>query len=104
TTPLPPPLSPPLSLHDALPICWSPRARRHRRAVAGGRPADDLPCPRLVRVEVEPIEVEEADMGVLVLVIGRVTGVIDDLDRSIRSEEHTSELQSPYDLVCRLLL
>src|SRR5207248_9657603 len=23
---------------------------------------------------------------------------------SIRSEEHTSELQSPYDLVCRLLL
>src|SRR5437867_10598864 len=25
-------------------------------------------------------------------------------DRSPRSEEHTSELQSPYDLVCRLLL
>src|SRR5437867_8142203 len=24
--------------------------------------------------------------------------------RSTRSEEHTSELQSPYDLVCRLLL
>src|SRR5437867_8388043 len=24
--------------------------------------------------------------------------------RSMRSEEHTSELQSPYDLVCRLLL
>src|SRR5438094_5618048 len=24
--------------------------------------------------------------------------------RTIRSEEHTSELQSPYDLVCRLLL
>src|SRR5207248_10701616 len=26
------------------------------------------------------------------------------LDRGPRSEEHTSELQSPYDLVCRLLL
>src|SRR5207248_7475140 len=26
------------------------------------------------------------------------------LDRLERSEEHTSELQSPYDLVCRLLL
>src|SRR5437867_6690502 len=26
------------------------------------------------------------------------------LDLAIRSEEHTSELQSPYDLVCRLLL
>src|SRR5207248_11220219 len=27
-----------------------------------------------------------------------------DADLAIRSEEHTSELQSPYDLVCRLLL
>src|SRR5437867_4878557 len=27
-----------------------------------------------------------------------------ELDEGIRSEEHTSELQSPYDLVCRLLL
>src|SRR5207248_6371792 len=27
-----------------------------------------------------------------------------DLRRVMRSEEHTSELQSPYDLVCRLLL
>src|SRR5207248_5341461 len=27
-----------------------------------------------------------------------------DLDPKSRSEEHTSELQSPYDLVCRLLL
>src|SRR5207248_8609186 len=26
------------------------------------------------------------------------------IDRNLRSEEHTSELQSPYDLVCRLLL
>src|SRR5207248_9182173 len=26
------------------------------------------------------------------------------LERQIRSKEHTSELQSPYDLVCRLLL
>src|SRR5437867_7801673 len=26
------------------------------------------------------------------------------LAREVRSEEHTSELQSPYDLVCRLLL
>src|SRR5438094_6065287 len=25
-------------------------------------------------------------------------------DEDVRSEEHTSELQSPYDLVCRLLL
>src|SRR5437867_7210560 len=30
-------------------------------------------------------------------------GVLTELDY-LRSEEHTSELQSPYDLVCRLLL
>src|SRR5207248_8536683 len=30
-------------------------------------------------------------------------GVVGDQERG-RSEEHTSELQSPYDLVCRLLL
>src|SRR5437867_2052157 len=29
---------------------------------------------------------------------------VDELKKVIRSEEHTSELQSPYDLVCRLLL
>src|SRR5207248_9410495 len=32
--------------------------------------------------------------------------LVEDLnpERSLRSEEHTSELQSPYDIVCRLLL
>src|SRR5207248_7946537 len=37
----------------------------------------------------------------------RMPGIIMDQQlhfRSVRSEEHTSELQSPYDLVCRLLL
>src|SRR5437867_4311333 len=29
---------------------------------------------------------------------------LEDLGHKVRSEEHTSELQSPYDLVCRLLL
>src|SRR5256885_4955797 len=32
------------------------------------------------------------------------TVVLDDLRRAQRSEEHTSELQSPCNLVCRLLL
>src|SRR5207248_10829336 len=32
------------------------------------------------------------------------SGVMCPCDSRIRSEEHTSELQSPYDLVCRLLL
>src|SRR5207248_3467119 len=33
-----------------------------------------------------------------------VTATLAGSTRSRRSEEHTSELQSPYDLVCRLLL
>src|SRR5437867_6548658 len=64
-----------LSLHDALPISF-------RFAIPTWRPISGLggiirsnsPTPR---------------------VVAAITG---------RSEEHTSELQSPYDLVCRLLL
>src|SRR5207248_7917432 len=40
-----------------------------------------------------------------VIVSGRVEKIVRQDDRLLlRSEEHTSELQSPYDLVCRLLL
>src|SRR5699024_11477922 len=34
----------------------------------------------------------------------RITGDVDQVNAFIRSEEHTSELQSRFDLVCRLLL
>src|SRR5207248_9344158 len=81
-----------LSLHDALPIlwCWDRAVERaaYRRAAAAppaGRPriatsacAYTYPC-------------HSAAAG---------TG----WSPATRSEEHTSELQSPYDLVCRLLL
>src|SRR5207248_7217649 len=38
--------------------------------------------------------------------LGKLGGVLlrRDCEAGLRSEEHTSELQSPYDLVCRLLL
>src|SRR5207248_6149912 len=36
--------------------------------------------------------------------VGRNAALLAGLDHHVRSEEHTSELQSPYDLVCRLLL
>src|SRR5438094_3729925 len=38
------------------------------------------------------------------VVLREARGVTDGFAQTHRSEEHTSELQSPYDLVCRLLL
>src|SRR5437867_12283004 len=70
---------PPLSLRDALPTSTTPNlVERMRRRVdaADSRDTDAM------------------------------TGFFasDAVWGSTRSEEHTSELQSPYDLVCRLLL
>src|SRR5690349_23069521 len=46
------------------------------------------------------------DNGLLALAVERFGGAVEAIDiaRSARSEEHTSELQSRRDLVCRLLL
>src|SRR5204863_9454834 len=72
-----------LSLHDALPI-FSPRPFRSRRA-----PGDpQIPCGQPSR---GPRTVFRRDASVL-------------RKPRNRSEEHTSELQSRRDLVCRLLL
>src|SRR5699024_12686075 len=69
-----------LSLHDALPIS-APR----RCATRGSRRR----CSRYRRVAFhDPVD----------------SGDTADHPRSGRSEEHTSELQSRFDLVCRLLL
>src|SRR5207249_11186843 len=81
-----------LSLHDALPISSSPpatsRSTRHMaraRPVTGWEPGwrstPNSSCPTTsCRSRKEPLR------------------------RGPRSEEHTSELQSRFDLVCRLLL
>src|SRR2546430_15691161 len=76
-----------LSLHDALPI-WPAvaRASRCRR----GPPRPRLPCTtrkRCMRSSVRP-----------------ATASGDAATATMRSEEHTSELQSQSNLVCRLLL
>src|SRR5207248_11765376 len=69
-----------LSLHDALPISSSCRwASRRARCIAIRSAATLRGVERRVRV-------------------------IEARRHKLRSEEHTSELQSPYDLVCRLLL
>src|SRR5688500_19248000 len=70
-----------LSLHDALPICdWR----------AGSRARDSSRFPKMTeraRFALPPAVRYPACFG-----------------KTTRSEEHTSELQSPCNLVCRLLL
>src|SRR5207244_13308000 len=82
-------LSSSLSLHDALPICF---------AIARGRFEGDLMVLRS--------DVTGAYVGARVRFL---TGVVRPyvaagMPGFFRSEEHTSELQSPDHLVCRLLL
>src|SRR5438874_8943714 len=77
-----------LSLHDALPICgpgepgWRERAARRRLDGVLSRSGHPRPGG----------------------VCGTDRDRADGEDDQIRSEEHTSELQSRRDLVCRLLL
>src|SRR5256885_10519440 len=68
----------PLSLHVALPISRSRRARGRR-------------SPRWLRRRSPALD-------------GPRSGTADRSPPAARSEEHTSELQSPCNLVCRLLL
>src|SRR5437867_10723571 len=54
-------------------------------------------CEAGIERELTPAETPDGRPGISVLFLT--------MDKeSLRSEEHTSELQSPYDLVCRLLL
>src|SRR5258708_19462689 len=70
-----------LSLHDALPISRHPRAHRARRQRSAH-------CAR--HTDRGPVHARAVQQ--------------DAAGDSCRSEEHTSELQSPDHLVCRLLL
>src|SRR5207248_10105661 len=85
----------PLSLHDALPIWLPVLAAGHRRA----EPLAQRPRPAAVASR-------RIDLHVGIrIVVERLAGLGVEPGRPVqRSEEHTSELQSPYDLVCRLLL
>src|SRR5207247_5595965 len=82
----------PLSLHDALPIC-----RQHVSFHDGGvRVVDE----RVHRDRIERLRNRGEALGIR----ARDAGDELEIGRSFRSEEHTSELQSRVDLVCRLLL
>src|SRR5438094_7101730 len=77
-----------LSLHDALPIS-SHSSRSENQPTCAGREETHETCRETPARAQVPISARD---------FGPVRASI------VRSEEHTSELQSPYDLVCRLLL
>src|SRR5205807_8366048 len=81
-----------LSLHDALPISG---AQSHCRCF---RPGGDP------RVPPAAVAVSEARPNAICPRRPQARDAQVRLPRLLRSEEHTSELQSPCNLVCRLLL
>src|SRR5207249_11812411 len=103
-TPTPTTYSDPLSLHDALPISTrdrpqSPNVRSSPRACPAGSDGSVLAClSKCQRATSADDCLRHA---------ARVHGVHYRTVRpqlpATRSEEHTSELQSRFDLVCRLL-
>src|SRR5206468_10251642 len=80
-----------LSLHDALPISAQAAAMRKARDVHDARQREGAEA---VARQLVPTPIR---IPVRAGAEGRLFG-------SVRSEEHTSELQSRSDLVCRLLL
>src|SRR5207248_9067337 len=101
----PPPVGPPtLSLHDALPI--SAGAAATAPGIGRTPESDPLQCLHstdpLMQQSVEVLR-RVIDRDISVLLLGETGAGKGYCARAIRSEEHTSELQSPYDLVCRLL-
>src|SRR5207248_10594354 len=93
-----------LSLHDALPIfvsdtkCSRKRSRSAWRANSTSSfscPPTSSPSVRWTTFRARPISPPSASLPAAGGLMGRARN---------RSEEHTSELQSPYELVCRLLL
>src|SRR5207248_11005209 len=85
----------PLSLHDALPISIS--ASRSLAMVASALSTSAVSC-------VGGLPSASSSRWIASRHRSDGTGAVTAGSDQSRSEEHTSELQSPYDLVCRLLL
>src|SRR5207248_10846284 len=96
-----PPDTSPLSLHDALPIFLP--------ADLHPRPGDAIPRRPQARAGPHPAvarrpRARRPTRPASLLGAAARDDARPAAGRARRSEEHTSELQSPYDLVCRLLL
>src|SRR5690606_40807007 len=89
----------PLSLHDALPIFEISQAAQvvcHPGMGEDSHPFDEI-------IELLPGQGLHDRGDLSQFAVGAIFG-IEDLHIELRSEEHTSELQSRENLVCRLLL
>src|SRR5207244_11020729 len=93
----------PLSLHDALPISIEPREQSEPGLL------NDLTGDLGLTYEGQGkagerrlVEVDDFDEGRFVAIVDLYQAPLTRF--ALRSEEHTSELQSPDHLVCRLLL
>src|SRR5205807_6486196 len=93
-----------LSLHDALPIYGALRRLRQSRPRQGmvrrrrHRAGGILKAPRIIPAPVRDAQARASDPKASTFVSANAGS------GKTRSEEHTSELQSPCNLVCRLLL
>src|SRR5690606_41786822 len=93
-----------LSLHDALPIFRT--SQEHLLALVN----DLLNVSRLesgqLKYDLAPVPVQRLllDLEAMILPQAQGKGVAFEREDCSRSEEHTSELQSRENLVCRLLL
>src|SRR5256885_5648594 len=90
-----------LSLHDALPTSVIPHGTEYRSSASGEAPVDTtatltLPPGAIPAATRARITLSGSPAG---LILRSLTYL-----HRMRSEEHTSELQSPCNLVCRLLL
>src|SRR5690348_17647490 len=90
-----------LSLHDALPIWEGFEFQVSRPRII---PREGPNGERLEPYEELMIDAPEGYLGVVMEKLGPRRGELMDMRNPGRSEEHTSELQSPVHLVCRLLL
>src|SRR5256885_510445 len=84
-----PPRSTPLSLHDALPIYDTNRCNATQFNIH-------------ICISASPLTIYPSYIHAYTVYIDK--HIIIDIRNPRRSEEHTSELQSPCNLVCRLLL
>src|SRR5699024_11989781 len=70
--------------------------------IINGLPEEDYDMMMETAKEVAQMDVQGIKIHLLHLLKG--TPMVKQYEKGMRSEEHTSELQSRFDLVCRLLL